>query len=257
MLSSSLEAKENQNLLSGLRASEFVLALGNTLGLGSVLGRSAVRKLRGPDQGLEALRLQDLDRLKILRSLELSRGHLAQEPPGALLILKLGDGLKQRNLGNLNWLIKKSNIIISLNVHLISRSLAPGGSDESGSLQLEEAQSGDGGGGGGGDGDGGEGDASDGGHGQGDSPPHSGVLLRLPPLPGGGQDSGCLELQKPEGPEGGGEVRRDYDGGDRNRHGAGDSRDTGEESAGEKNRIHNERGATCLPRLPTETDLHR
>merc|ERR1712184_140357 len=111
--------------------------------------RSAVRKLRGPDQGLEALRLQDLDRLKILGSLELSRGHLAQEPPGALLILKLGDGLKQRNLGN-----------------LISRSLAPGGSDESGSLQLEEAQSGDGGGGGG-DCDGGEGDPSDGGHGQG------------------------------------------------------------------------------------------
>lgn len=114
MLSSSLEAKENQNLLSGLRASEFVLALGNTLGLGSVLGRSAVRKLRGPDQGLETLRLQDLDRLKILRSLELSRGHLAQEPPGALLILKLGDGLKQRNLGNLNLLMKKSNIIITL-----------------------------------------------------------------------------------------------------------------------------------------------
>ena len=116
MLSSSLEAKENQNLLSGLRASEFVLALGNTLGLGSVLGRSAVRKLRGPDQGLEVLRLQDLDRLKILGSLELSRGHLAQEPPGALLILKLGDGLKQRNLGNLNLLMKKNDIIISLSL---------------------------------------------------------------------------------------------------------------------------------------------
>ena len=86
MLSSSLEAKEKQDLLSTLGACEFVLALSNALDLGSILGRCAVRKLRGPDQCLKALRLQDLDRLKVLGSLELSRGHLAQEPPGALLM---------------------------------------------------------------------------------------------------------------------------------------------------------------------------
>lgn len=94
ILLSSLESQEKQDLLSGLGASELVLTLGNALGLGSILGRRAVGKLWGPDQGLKALRLQDLDRLEILGSLELSRGHLAQEPPGALLILELGDGLK-------------------------------------------------------------------------------------------------------------------------------------------------------------------
>ena len=56
--------------------------------------------------------------------------------------------------------------------------------------------------------------------------------MSLSPLPGGGQHGGCLQLQEPEGPEGGGEVRRDDDGWDRDGHSAGDSGDTGEESAG-------------------------
>ena len=95
---SSSESWCKKNLLSSLGTEVLALTLGHALHQGSILDWLSVGQLWWPQQCLQVLRLHWLHLLEILRSTELTRGHLTQEPSHTLLVLQPGDCLKQRTL---------------------------------------------------------------------------------------------------------------------------------------------------------------
>ena len=89
MLLSALQTSGEKDLLASLSTDVLGLALLQGLHLGSVLDSLSVGQLGRPDQKVEVLRLECLHSVEILRSRELSAGHVAQEPSHTLMVLQL------------------------------------------------------------------------------------------------------------------------------------------------------------------------